>query len=195
MNYILVSLVGDDDTKQSDEFAVYFEKNNPAYDSFHEENPDHDQVKKRVEVAKVALVFGHNGGGSIRAFSDGRPWAEPKQFVDMFKGSRVWVYACRTRGKKLGEDIHSFGREVFEGGVSVFVGYCSVVAAPLAIGKIDPSGMVREGLARAFRAFLQGENSADNLRKKALSGRGRSALIAAPWLDRDMKNLRDLVSV
>ena len=191
MNYVLVSLVGDDATASTDKFARWFAADHPPVDVFHEEVPDHDQVASAVRKTPCALVFGHDGGGSLRAAANGKKWVDPIRFSEIFAGARVWVYACNTRASKLAEDLESFGRLAQQHGVRVFAGHCSAVGAPLEPGGlVDSQGYARRGLARAFRAFLRGEDNARELQYIALGGGGRSAVFGAYFLEQDMKSLR-----
>jgi hypothetical protein len=115
VSYVLVSLVGDDATKEADEFARWFAEQYPPTARFHEPMPDHEQVESALRVTPLALVFGHDGGGSLRPTSRGEPWVRPPQFAKLFAGARVWVYACNTRAKKLKDDLESFGWQALMG--------------------------------------------------------------------------------
>jgi hypothetical protein len=110
-------------------------------------------------------------------------------------GARVWVYACMTRAENLEDDLESFGRRVHDGGVALFAGHARAIsAAPPFLSFPEPRAKIYQALARAFRAFLQGENDAAALRRAALKGAvsGRSTVLVAPWIERDMESLRVL---
>jgi len=174
VTYVLVSLVADDDeaTRWNDEFARWFASEHPPAAAFHGEMPDHAAVRMALEKlpkdrTPTALVFCHDGGGTLRARSVGDPWADAAKFADTFVGARVWVYACDTRGTALNDDLDSFGRWARDHGIEVFVGHASAVAAP----PPSPPNVrtyIYQALGRAFRAFLQGEERPPELRRAAL---------------------------
>ena len=194
MSYVLVSLVGDSATEVVDEFARWFEREFPPAASFHEAVPDHNTVADAVRETPQALVFGHDGGGSLRAAAQGEPWADADQFARVFANAWVWVCACNTRGLKLVDDLESFGRRAHQAGVKVFAGHCAATGlAPTGGGLSDPHNYHRNGLAKAFRAFLKGECRRGELGRLALAGRGRGPAFGALWLEQDMKSLRVLV--
>lgn len=195
MSYVLVSLLGDAATAANDDFARWFEESHPPSASFHAEHPSHDEVAAALRSTPCALVFGHDGGGSLRGSGTGAPWVDPQTFARIFAGARVWVYACSTRSKELDEDLVSFGRLARQGGVTVFAGHASpITAIPPFSSMPAMRGPVYQGLARGFRAFLQGENSAEALRHKVLAGAaiGRGVALAALQIERDIQALRVL---
>jgi hypothetical protein len=195
VKYVLVSLLGDEATAANDEFARWFAENHPGVTAFHGEHPDHGAVAEAVAAAPLALVLGHDGGGSVRGRSDGPPWTDPTQFARIFAGARVWVYACKTRGESLEDDLDSFGKIARDGGVSVFAGHATAITAVPPFTTFPTLRTnVYAALARAFRAFLQGENRADELRRAALKGAegGRSTVLIASSVKQDMASLRVL---
>lgn len=195
MTYVLVSLLGDEATELNDCFALEFEKAFPPAIAFHEPLPDHDEVSAAVRAVPNALVFGHDGGGSLRGASTGAPWVTPEQFAEIFADARVWVYACDTRAKKLEDDLESFGRKAHDLGVGVFAGHCAAITAvPLFQTLPETRKTVRDALGRAFRAFLTGENNAGELRRVALrkSGGGRKEMFAPRTVEEVMESLRVL---
>jgi hypothetical protein len=195
VTYVLVSLLGDEATAANDDFARWFEQTHTPAAGFHSEHPDHEEVARAVRGAPIAIVFGHDGDGSVRGASNGPPWADPAQFARMFAGARVWVYACQTRGQKLGDDLDSFGRQARAGGVAVFAGHCtSITAVPPFTSMPDLRASVYQALARAFRAFIQGVNNAGELRRAALKGavHGRGTVLSALPIEQAMMSLRVL---
>ena len=77
----------------------------------------------------------------------------------------------------------------------MFAGHCSpITAVPPFTSLPDLRTLVYRALARAFRAFLQGQNSAEELRRAALKGAvgGRATAFAALPIERDMASLRVL---
>lgn len=195
MTYVLVSLLGDEATAANDDFARWFEHAHAPAAAFHGEHPDHEEVARAVQRTPIALVFGHDGDGSVRGAANGRPWADPAQFARIFAGARVWVYACETRGQKLDRDLDSFGNQARAGGVAVFAGHCTkITAVPPFTSMPDLRASVYQALARAFRAFIQGVNNAGELQRAALRGavRGRGTALSALPIERDMKSLRVL---
>ena len=197
MSYVLVSLLGDDATEANDAFARWFEASHPPARAFHAEHPDHDEVAAAVRATPLALVLGHDGGGSVRGAARGAAWTDPAQFARIFAGARVWVYACMTRGDNQADDLDSFGRRAHgAGGVAVFAGHARAIAAvPPFMSFPEPRTRIYEALARAFRAFLfGGETNAAALGRAALRGAssGRSTLLVAPWIKDDMASLRVL---
>lgn len=195
MSYVLVSLLGDEATASNDEFARWFASSNPPTRAFHAEHPSHDEVALAVREAKNALILGHDGGGSLRGAAKGDAWIKPEQFGHVFQGARVWVWACDTRGATLEADLDSFGRAAFEGGVQVFAGHASPIAAvPTYFGMPALHNLIYQSLDRAFRAFLQGEDRADELRRIALAASvgGRATAFGALPIKKDMDALRVL---
>ena len=74
-------------TQAQDDFAQYFAKDHTPAETFRGENPDQAQIQEVMRRLPNALVFGHDGGGSLRAFSSGDPGA---LFVeDAMKSLRV----------------------------------------------------------------------------------------------------------
>jgi hypothetical protein len=195
VSYVLVSLLGDAATEANDAFAQWFAALHPPSQAFHGEHPDHDVVAAAVRATPLALVLGHDGGGSVRGAAEGAAWADPEQFARIFAGARVWVYACLTRGERLEDDLESFGRRARGAGVAVFAGHARPINAVLPFVSFpEPRTVVYQALARAFRAFLQGENNARALQRAALRGTssGRPTVLIAPWIQRDMESLRVL---
>ncbi|MBN2495902.1 MAG: hypothetical protein JXR96_15025 [Deltaproteobacteria bacterium] len=167
--YVLVSLVGDEATREADDFALRFEKRRPPSESFHEPAPNLDDVSAEVAKARQALVFGHDGGGSLRAFAEGPPWATAEQFGKAFAGSRVYAFACKTMGTHLtdDDDVTAFGHAATRSGVSVFAGHCSWATASMEDSPADLAVAVWNALADVICAFLDGENDAGRLRLRA----------------------------
>lgn len=144
------------------------------------------EVRERCEAARLrwetelAIVMGHDGGGSLRAASAGPSWADTTQFARLFRGARVWAYACDTRAATLEDDLSSFGRMALAGGVRVFAGHASPITAPPPFASLP---QLRETTylapARGFRCFLQGCDCTAEIRNRALRSRDpRIALIA-----------------
>lgn len=193
MSYVLVSLLGDGATELTDAFAKMFAVRYPPAVAFHEQHPDHDEVAAAIHDTPAALVFGHDGGGSLRGASNGRRWTNPEEFAQIFQDARVWTFACDTRSPRLEEDLDSFGRLASENGVVVFAGHCAPIPAVPAFHAFpELRNNVHNALDRVFRAFLEGENNAGELRRIALanSGRGRSLLRAANPIEEIMRSLR-----
>lgn len=195
MKYVLVSLTGDDATAANDEFARWFAAAHPPVAAFHGEHPDLDEVATHVRETRLALVFGHDGGGSLRGAAKGAAWVDPPTFSRIFAGARVWVYACETRSRSLDEDLESFGKIAFANGVRVFAGHASPVSATPPFTSLPAlKRSAHSALARGFRAFLQGENNAAALRRAVLGGAavGRGAVLGALRIDQDIESLRVL---
>jgi len=193
MKYVLVSLVGDEATQHNDEFARWFAGEHVPVRAFHEERPDHSCIKAAVQDTRTAIVMGHDGGGSLRARAAGPPWATADEFADMFYGARVWAFACSTRSSQLEEDLASFGRQARAGGVAVFAGHASAITATPPLAAFP--GLKRrtyEALARGFRMFLQGSNSANDIRNHALRDRGRPTALVALSIEEAFQTLRVL---
>lgn len=195
MSYVLVSLTGDEATAANDEFARWFATTHPALQAFHGEAPLHEEVAAAVRESKTAIVLGHDGGGSLRGKSQGAAWITPREFAHVFHDARVWVYACDTRGPSVEQDLESFGRIAFDGGVRVFAGHASPITAVMPFN-LWPDFRMRtyQALARAFRAFIQGENNKNVLRQIALKGTvgGRTTVFSALPIQRDFETLRVL---
>lgn len=195
MNYVLVSLVGDDATRMNDIFARKFLAQHPTDLAFFEEHPDHDLVAARVQETGLAIVMGHDGGGFLRAARDGRPWADADQFARIFNGARVWAYACDTCTKMHEDDLVSFGERALALGVRVFVGHTSPITAP---PPFESMPRLREdtylALARGFRRFLLGSDNATEIRNHALKSSGRGTSIVALSIEDAFRSLRVLRS-
>lgn len=185
MSYVLVSLRGDEATQMNDAFAQHFAKAFPPAVFFSEEHPDHDRVAESVRAWGQAVVMGHDGAGSLRAHGQGPPWTDARGFASMFRGARVWAYACDTRGASLETDLDSFGRQAVELGVRVFAGHAAPITAPPPFATMPTlRDEVYRALGRGFRCFLQGSNNADEIRLAALRNRSaKNALIAYPIQD------------
>jgi hypothetical protein len=195
VTYVLVSLLGDEATAANDVFARWFEASHPPVGAFHEEHPDPNAVADAVRATPTALVFGHDGGGSLRGAKGGSPWVNAQEFAQLFAGSRVWVYACDTRAQALEDDLLSLGRQARSGGVTVFVGHCTAITAVPPYTSLPAlRASVYHALARAFRCFIQGQNNALELRRAALKGAafGRATALTASPIERDMASLRVL---
>ncbi len=193
MRYVLVSLLGDEATAANDAFARWFAASHPPVAAFHSAHPPHADVAAALHETPIALVLGHDGGGSVRGAAKGAPWADPTAFAAMFSGARVWVYACDTRGRALEDDLVSFGQRGHAGGVNVFAGHCSPITAVPGFPSLPfLRDAVYGSLARAFRAFILGENRAEELRRAALKAGGRATALAAHPIERDMQSLRVL---
>ncbi len=194
MTYVLVSLVGDKGTQDADRFARWFAERRRPATAFHEPSPAHASVKDAVLKTRAAIVFAHDGGGSVRAVRGGARWADAREFAAVFHGARVWVYACDTRSAELEADLTSFGRVAHGEGVRVFAGHCSDVRLPWLPTWHNTMEAMYQGLHRAFTAFLEGEDDAQALRGAALGGvpRGTAAVFASPFVERAMQTLRVL---
>jgi hypothetical protein len=194
VTYVLVSLCGDEATERNDEFARVFAASYPPVAAFHG-HPDHDKVAAAIRTTPNALVFGHDGGGTLRASSQGPKWADPEEFAMVFRDARVWVYACDTRAPKLEADLESFGRRAKDDGVAVFAGHCAAITAVLQYAEFPSLRQsVHRALDRAFRAFLGGENRSKKLQRIALrsSARGRRTALEARPIVQIMESLRVL---
>lgn len=192
MNYVLVSLVGDEATQFNQAFAEHFAAAHPPARFFAAAHPAHAEVQAAVRECGLALVMGHDGGGSLRAASRGAPWATPEEFAALFRGARVWVYACDTRGQTQEDDLDSFGRVALAGGVRVFAGHASPITAPPPFATMPHlRDELYRGLARAFRCFLHGSNSAEEIRRAGLRSRSpRSLALTALGLSDALASLR-----
>jgi hypothetical protein len=194
VTYVLVSLRGDKGTQDADEFARWFANRHAPFAAYHEPSPPHAIVSDAVRATQNALVFAHDGDGSIRAVRGGAPWADAPAFAGIFQGARVWVYACDTRSDALEADLASFGRLAHAAGVRVFAGHCGPVTVPFLPGLPNTMESFNQGLRGAFVAFLEGEDDVAALRDAGLAGvpLGRAAVFVSPWLEQALKTLRVL---
>jgi len=194
MTYVLVSLAGDKATQDADRFARWFAERHPPTAAYHETHPAHPTVRDAVRETGAALVFAHDGGGSVRSVRGGPRWADAREFAGIFQAARVWVYACDTRSVEVEADLTSFGRLAREEGVGVFAGHCGEVTLPSLPPLRNTMEAMYQGLDRAFLAFLEGENEEQALRGAALGGvpRGRAAVYVTPYVERAMQTLRVL---
>jgi hypothetical protein len=194
LTYVLISLRGDEATVMADEFAQWFATQHEPAAHFHTARPDPAKVRAAIATTPRAIVFGHNGGGSIRSESRGGVWLEPDDFGEVFADATVWVYACSTREQSLEADLTSFGRRSHANGVRTFLGHCGptptippFASLPYAREKIHAA------LARGFRAFTQGTTNARELERVVMGGLGdgRDRAFTAPILS-GMSRLRTL---
>lgn len=194
MTYVLVSLRGDQGTQDADMFARWFAERHVPSVAYHEPSPPHAIVTDAVREPLNALVFAHDGDGSLRAVKGHEPWADARAFAGIFQRARVWVYACDTRSDALEADLASFGRLAHAAGVRVFAGHCGPVNLPfLPVLQINMESLY-QGLRGAFVAFLEGEDDVAALRDAALASvpLGRAAVFVSPWLEQALKTLRVL---
>jgi hypothetical protein len=168
MSYVLVTLVGDEATQEANSLAQWFAARRKPVAIFADSSPSHSQIRAALSEVPVALVFGHDGNGSLRATNDGPAWATPEQFASIFKNSRVYTYACNTIGSHFNENSSdSFGHRAIRSGVRVFAGHCVWATASLAGVSQVHRDAIRKALADVFDSFLDGENDGAKLRLRA----------------------------
>ena len=131
MGYVLVSLVDENDeaTVDSDLLARHLSEKT-APEAFHRGvSPDHGQIAQDAEAAgAVGVLFGHDGAGTLRAVRDRTtPWADGQELAEMFKGGRVYVFACETVGDEL---MNPLGQQAVNAGIAVFVGHAVRISSP-----------------------------------------------------------------
>ncbi len=187
MSYVLVSLVLEDDaaTKASDAFARWYAGRHTPIERFHGESPEHHAITAAVLKldARRGFVLGH-GGATLRAGPGPDPlnpfqivvvWANVDQFAEMFKGARVYVYACSTLAEA--RDAESFGRGVVERGVAAYAGHHKEVQAPEVEGVGLHDEQLRRAIARVVKTFLDGCDDVAELLVEARSAASRGARV------------------
>ncbi|MEO7328645.1 MAG: hypothetical protein ABI193_08720 [Minicystis sp.] len=186
MSYVLVSLVGqgDEATQASDAFARWYAEQHPPAERFHGDSPEHAAVAAALVAleAQRGFVLGH-GGPTLRALPGPGPldffqhvavWADPAQFAAMFKGARVYVYACSTLAAGEAE---SFGRVAVDLGIVAYAGHFQPVHAP-DVGDIGLHDVrLRRAIARVVKLFLEGCDDVERLLVEARSAISRGARV------------------
>ncbi len=100
----------------------------------------------------------------MRAEAQGKAWVDATKFADVFRGARVYVYACDTTGTRMAEDVESLGARVVEAGVRLFVGHCGRATAAVETESRDLDEAIRLALLEVLQAFVAGEDDAGELR-------------------------------
>ena len=178
MSYILVSLIGDEATEDSDGLSRQLESRVAPTKTFRGENPNHQDV--RVAADRDAVFFGHNGHGSLRAWADtSRIWATGKDLGQMCDGARLFLYACSS----FDEEGFSLGDEALSNGVEVVVGHESRIIAPDGERGFTPHQMevLRDAALAMIVAFLDGED--DEMALQLLGQREYDVLADGGLLD------------
>ena len=169
MTYVLVSLVGDDVTKEADVFARLLSERRTPSSSFHEPSPSHQGVSAANEGVRRAVIVAHNGRhegiSSLRSHAAGAKWADGEILGQIFKDARVYAYACDTMGARGIPDVQALGNLAHRAGVRAFAGHAIFVDAgwpqSLSAGHRD---RVIAGLSQMIFAFLDGEDDAARLK-------------------------------
>jgi len=168
VTYVLISLPGDEASREADELAEWFATRRAPAARFRDEAPDHDAIRAAVVKSPVAILFGHDGDGAIRARSKGSAWADARRLGAMFKGARVYAFACNTMGGHSDDDLPALGHDAVKAGVQLFVGHATAV--PAGTGH-DPRGRyemeVRRAIGAVLLRFLDGESDERRLRLAA----------------------------
>lgn len=198
MTYVLVSLVRESDAalQASDAFAHWYAEKHPPATRFHGESPEHSSISAAVQVLnpRRGFVLAH-GGDTLRSGPGPDPlkpfqiivvWADAAQFAEMFKGARVYVFACSTLAEMAEAD--SFGREVVRLGVAAYAGHFRPVQAPEVKGVGLHDTQLRRAIARVVRTFLDGCNDADQLLVEARSVISRKARVPLNVSSTDMND-------
>jgi hypothetical protein len=194
VSYVLVSLVGvnDEATQTSDAFATWYAGQHAPGRHFSGEAPDHQAISEAVLAldAPRGFVLGH-GGENLRALPGRGPleflrppvivWAEAEQFAAIFRGARVYVFACSTLAEAA--DDMSFGREAVRLGVASYAGHFKPIQAP-GIGDVGlHDKQLRRAIARVVKKFLDGCDDVAELlmeARSAISHRARVPLTPTP---------------
>lgn len=187
MSYVLVSLVaeGDAATQASDAFAQWYAEQHAPVARFHGEQPDHAEITAAVVAIdpRRGFVLGHGGetlraepgAGPLEFFRAVRVWADCYRFAEMFRGARVYVFACSTLAREEGTE--SFGRNAVELGVAAYAGHWKPIHAPEIAGGDLHDERLRRVIARVVRRFLDGCDSLEALLMEARSAASRGAKI------------------
>jgi len=176
LSYVLVSLVGDDATRESDHLSQHIEQHRTPFACFRNEDPSHESIKEAVNRLRIdfetssGVIFGHGGesGESLKAYRDtSRIWSTPEQFADMFRNSRVYVFACQTVGRPEVEGMESFGEEAIRCSVSVYVGHYMDIASPTSSTGLSEAQVrqLNNAASAAILKFLDGCEDEKELRR------------------------------
>lgn len=167
MSYVLVSLVGDEATRELDILSQYIEQQRLPFAIFRDDNPSHEGVREEVDrlnsdsETASGVIFGHGGesSDSLRAYRDPRRvWSTPEQFADVFQNSRVYVFGCQTVSRPDDASIDSFGEEAVRHCVSVFVGHYMKIQPPEISASLSASQVqqLESATSAAILKFLDG---------------------------------------
>lgn len=170
MTYVLVSLVGDEATRDANALSLRLEERCPAASTYRDESPDVDRIEQSMAEVDAAVLFGHDGGGTLRAFSESeRIWADALALGRIFGGARIYIYACDSF-QPCGDSLAELA---VNHGVRLVVGHDAPIGTP------DPlQGYTQEQLAivqdaalAMMVAFLGGETDERRLRGIGLRAR------------------------
>jgi hypothetical protein len=170
MSYVLVSLAGDEATQAADRFAQWLARTPPLpHAAFHEPSPAHDDVARGVEQTGRAVVCSHDGVHdgvhSLRSEAAGAPWATAEQIARMFRGARLYAYACNTMGRDGKVDLDALGYEAHRQGVAAFAGHAVFFDGGWEQNVLTENvDAVRAAVARVIHTFLEGEDDAYKLK-------------------------------
>lgn len=168
MTYVLISLPGDQASREAADFGAWFAQRRQPDVTFSEAAPDHSAVRTAVARTRCAVVFGHNGGGALRASAGGAPWAGAQEMGQVFGGARVYAFACNTMGEHSADGLRGLGVDAVRAGVHVFAGHPTFV--PADTGQ-DPRGKfhhaIRQAIAAVIVEFLDGCSDEAVLRLRA----------------------------
>ena len=189
--YVSVALRSEDEEScRVADFAGWFCGERQPVRFFEADTPAHDEIEQalvQTGARPCGVVFGHGNASGVSARRNGWLWCDRGQFAGLFKGARVYVFACETLA---GAD--AFGAAVVASGVSVFVGHAGEIHAP------HPDWSDREwrlycaALTETLRAFIDGCDDQAALR---LCGREQwdvldiGLVIDAAALDPDLGDL------
>ncbi len=167
MTYVLVSLVGDEATGESNALSKTLEELRSPSSVHRGESPNVDEVRQSMSGVESAVLFGHDKYGTLRAFSDPtRSWANGEQIGRMFHGARIYLFACSSflpEGESLAE-------KAVQHGVRLVVGHDAPVSSPdsdLGYSRTQIS-VVRKAALSMIEAFLDGETDHGRLKETGM---------------------------
>jgi hypothetical protein len=168
MSYVIVSLPGDQATRDADSFAAWIADRWQPARFFREVSPEHEQVRQEVARYRRVVIFAHNGGGTFRASSGGSPWADAKEIGRICKDARVYAFACNTMGIHSDDLRSGLGMDAVKAGVKIFAGHPTAVPPSTddhPRGRFEQE--VRKAIFHTIKLFLDGESDEKKLRLAA----------------------------
>lgn len=168
MSYLIVSLPGDEATMEADKLAQRVARKRTPRLYIAHPHPDHDEVRQVAADLQTILIFGHDGGGKLRATAGGLPWADAPQLASLFPGKRVYAFACNTVGEHSRGEVQGLGVEAVKQGVRLFAGHPTPVPpGPEGEGSEKLQEAIRDAMCAALVAFVDGIDDAAKLRRCA----------------------------
>lgn len=162
MSHVLVHLVGDGATREARRLVEHLQASRPAASIIQDELPPHAEVDTALTSASPessAVCVSHGGPRGLGPDRE-RVWASAEELGLVFRGRRVYAYACDTAG-----GLDSLGARAVEAGIAVFVGHEGPITAPLPEEAME---MVESVASAAILGFIDGTDDERALRTLVL---------------------------